>query len=178
MSKPDMTSSEQWRDLPKFVGRYQVSNYGRIKSLPNARRHSELIMTPTIHKSGYPMVNLTTAKATGGWKQKSYWLHRLVLETWEGECPPGMEGCHNDGNPLNCRADNLRWDTPKGNAADKLRHGTANIRTQNPNAVLTEDQVTEIKRLLASGVGVMQVSRQFNVSKGAISAIKNGRTWQ
>ena len=177
MSKPDMTT-EQWRDLPGFVGRYQVSNYGRVKSLPNARRHSELIMSPAIHKSGYLILNLTMAKPGGGWKQKSYWLHRLVLETWEGECPPGMEGCHNDGNPLNCRADNLRWDTPESNQHDKIRHGTANLRAQNPAAVLTEAKVIEIKRLLASGVGVMQVSRQFNVSKGAISAIKNGRTWQ
>lgn len=51
-------------------------------------------------------------------------VHRLVLEAFRGTCPQGMEGCHNDGNRANCALDNLRWDTPMNNHADKIRHGT------------------------------------------------------
>ena len=34
-----------------------------------------------------------------------------------------MEGCHNDGNPLNNRLENLRWDTHLENCRDTIRHG-------------------------------------------------------
>ena len=44
---------------------------------------------------------------------KTRLVHRLVLETFVGAAPAGMEGCHNDGNRFNKRLENLRWDTPK-----------------------------------------------------------------
>lgn len=34
-----------------------------------------------------------------------------------------MEVCHNDGNPANNVVTNLRWDTKKANARDRLMHG-------------------------------------------------------
>jgi hypothetical protein len=35
-----------------------------------------------------------------------------------------MEVCHNDGNEVNDRLENLRWDTHLENMRDLLRHGT------------------------------------------------------
>jgi hypothetical protein len=35
-----------------------------------------------------------------------------------------MEACHNDGDPDNNVAGNLRWDTKSANARDRRRHGT------------------------------------------------------
>lgn len=49
-------------------------------------------------------------------------VHRLVLETYVGECPKGEEACHYDGNPLNNTLSNLRWDTVSNNARDRIRH--------------------------------------------------------
>jgi hypothetical protein len=69
--------------------------------------------------SGYLYVNL---KRVGSQSQRA--VHRLVLEAFVGPCPPGMEGCHNDGDQLNNRLDNLRWDTPSNNKLDSVRHGT------------------------------------------------------
>jgi hypothetical protein len=54
-------------------------------------------------------------------------VHRLVLETYVGECPKGQEACHADGNPLNNTLSNLRWDDHYGNARDKMRHSKENI---------------------------------------------------
>lgn len=51
-------------------------------------------------------------------------VHRLVLEAFVGPCPPGMEGCHNDGHKQNNRLGNLRWDTPRENQLDTVRAGT------------------------------------------------------
>ena len=35
---------EEWRDVVGFEGRYMVSNYGRVKSLPNQTRSDERIL--------------------------------------------------------------------------------------------------------------------------------------
>ena len=45
-------------------------------------------------------------------------VHRLVLEAFEGKCPDGMEACHNNGNKIDNRLENLRWDTRSNNIKD------------------------------------------------------------
>ncbi len=50
--------------------------------------------------------------------------HRAVLLAFVGPCPEGMEACHNNGDPLDNRVENLRWDTRSNNTLDKVAHGT------------------------------------------------------
>lgn len=60
-------------------------------------------------------------------------IHRLILETFVGPCPGGMECCHNDGDPTNNALSNLRWDTSKANKADMAKHGrVSGWRARNP----------------------------------------------
>lgn len=47
----------------------------------------------------------------------------------------------------------------------------------NGSAKLTEEQVRKIKMLLASGVKVDDITKQFRMSRGAIGNIKSGRSW-
>lgn len=61
----------------------------------------------------------------GGQKAWRVTVHRLVLEAFIGPRPPGMYGCHNNGNPTDNRLRNLRWATPRENVADMHRHGTS-----------------------------------------------------
>lgn len=61
---------------------------------------------------------------------RSHRVHHLVLKTFVGPCPPGMEGCHNDGNFRHNWVDNLRWDTPSSNHFDKVKHGTDHNRNK------------------------------------------------
>lgn len=57
-------------------------------------------------------------------RMKLFYVHRLVLETFVGACPLGMECCHSDGNGMNNKLSNLRWDTHAGNGIDMKRHGS------------------------------------------------------
>lgn len=57
-------------------------------------------------------------------KGYDFLLHRLILETFKGSCPEGMECCHEDGNKSNCRLSNLYWGTRLENIQDAIRHGT------------------------------------------------------
>lgn len=49
-------------------------------------------------------------------------VHHLVLEAFVGPRPPGLECCHNDGNSMNNKPGNLRWDTHQANMEDLKRH--------------------------------------------------------
>lgn len=168
---------ETWRDVPGYEGSYQVSDLGRVKSLPNARRFTELIMKQSAHKrSGHMIVNLTESRG-GKWAQKTHWVHRLVLLAFVGPCPNGMEGCHNDGNPKNNRLDNLRWDTPVGNATDRVAHGTHAIGAQNPRAKITEKQALEIKARIAAGETNESIAADYPLTTIGIKSIRNGYSW-
>jgi HNH endonuclease len=105
-------------------------------------------------------------------------LHRIVLEAFRGPCPPGMEACHNDGDPFNNRLDNLRWDTRKGNFADEERHGTKMRGERHHQAKLTENDVREIRRLREQGVFFKELAKRFGISLGVAHAICSRKIWR
>ncbi|MEJ7806020.1 MAG: NUMOD4 domain-containing protein [Telluria sp.] len=169
---------EVWRDVVGYEGRYQVSDQGRVKSLPNARRKSELILKQSPHvKSGHMIVRLTDSYG-GRWRQGNYYVHALVLTAFLCFAPTGEEGCHDDGNPANNALKNLRWDTRASNQADRTKHGTDNAGERNGQATLTEQNVRSIKTRLATGAKVGVLAKEFGVVHGAISLIKQGKRWR
>lgn len=104
-------------------------------------------------------------------------VHRLVLEAFVGPCPEGMECCHNDGNKKNNNRRNLRWDTPKNNHQDAVRHGThAGLikGEKHGGSKLTDKQVKEI-RYLAENTNLYhrQIADKFGVSAPQITRIVN-----
>jgi hypothetical protein len=104
-------------------------------------------------------------------------VHRLVLETFVGPCPPGHQCCHWDGVPSNNHLENLRWGTPKDNADDTLRHGRRAVGAR-VRAKLTEPEVLEIRRLSAGGCPARQLAARFGVSSQNIMLIVSRRTWK
>lgn len=82
----------------KTFGSYLVSNDGKIK------RYEKELQPRIIH--GYYQASLCE-----NGKVKNYYVHRLVLTLFKGDCPEGHECDHIDRNPLNNHIDNLRWVT-------------------------------------------------------------------
>jgi hypothetical protein len=174
-------SFEEWRPIAGFDGRYLVSSLGRVRSLERLvwvpvlevfRPLRGRILKPQI-VSGYPMYCLHI----DGMERRRH-AHRLVLETFVGPCPQGMQGCHNDGNPLNPALQNLRWDTAKGNQADRIRHGTAIRGEAMAAAKLSEEDVREIRRLSEAGMNQSELSRRFSVSRRLIGWVVDRSYWR
>lgn len=122
---------EEWKDIPGYEGKYQASTFGRIKSLarvgygPKGGRTTVkekiLKQIQTSSTNHYLVVTIRRADEKGF---KNRLVHNLVLNTFVGSCPEGMECCHSpDRNPHNNAIWNIRWDTPKANAADRDYHG-------------------------------------------------------
>lgn len=167
---------EEWRDVPGFVGKYQVSDVGRIRSLDREVRTAKgvqhwpgKVLSPFVDSTGYLYANLGNGGGGGGSAKKCL-LHRLVLTAFKGAAPDGMEACHHDGNRQNASLSNLRWDTRPNNAADRRRHGTHRAR-----AKLTLEQVAEIR---ASTCASREVGKQYGVASSTIRAIRIGQNWK
>lgn len=118
--KRDNLLSEVWKDIAGYEGKYVISSNGRIKSF--TAKSKGALMSPSSGMRGRLCVNL---RLNG--KRKFCYVHRLVLETFVGPCPEGMECCHNDGNHLNNTLSNLRWDTKSSNILDQVQHGVHNM---------------------------------------------------
>lgn len=125
--------------------------------------------------NGYPEVYL---RADGERAGRGYRTHRLILEAFVGPCPVGMEGCHNDSNPLNCNLDNLRWDTKAGNDADKVHRGTILRGSGVRNAKLNEEKVLEIRRLWAKGGKLKDLAAAYGVTDRLIRYICRNHIWK
>lgn len=117
---------ETWKDIPGYSGRYQVSDHGRVRSLPRrawlgnrwANLKGKILSDFPGGQYGHRKLAL---------EGRQVYVHRLVLETFIGPCPDGMESCHfPDKSTTNNHLDNLRWGTHQENMIDREKHGSLN----------------------------------------------------
>jgi hypothetical protein len=73
------------------------------------------------------------------------YAHHLVLETFVGPCPTGMECRHLNGDRSDNRLANLCWGTKVENAADRERHGTQPRGSKIPWSRLTEADIPVLR---------------------------------
>lgn len=122
-------TSERWLPVPGYEGLYSVSDLGRVRSEARTitasnghrRRWPETILKPYKNELGYLRVDLWKNN-----KREKLRVHRLVLEAFVGEAPPGTEACHWNDNPEDNRLENLRWGSSAENELDKVRNGSHN----------------------------------------------------
>lgn len=163
-----------WKDIQGFEGRYQVSDDGVVRSLERqdnlGRPVAERILRPGTTSFGYPKVSLCV-NGVPVYRM----IHRLVLESFVGPCPEGMECRHLDGNPQNNTLGNLCWGTPEEQAHDKIKHNTINRGERNGSAKLCELDVWLIRNIDAK---LTDLADFFDVSFQLISMVKRNKVWK
>lgn len=173
------TEYEVWRAYP-FAKGYEVSTFGRVRSYwSNCSsgafiREKWKILKPWTANRGYFMLAVK-----GPERRLFLCVSRMVLETFVSASPgPHYQCCHNNGNHTDNRLSNLRWDTCKGNNADKNLHGTMSKGEDRWNSLLTESKVREIWRLYSGRINMTQISKRLNVHRTTVSDVINRRTWK
>lgn len=117
------STDEEWRPVVGWEGSYEVSDHGRIRSVPrvatNGSNRSGKVLKPCDIGSGHLSVSLYR-----GSKRTHRQIHRLVCEAFHGPQPEDKPFVlHWDDVPDNNHATNLRWGTAKENSADSRRNG-------------------------------------------------------
>ena len=92
---------EIWKDIKGYEGHYQVSNWGRGKSL---KWNKEKILQPLIQSNGYYYIGLVKNN-----KRINYKIHRLVAEAFLPNPNNYKEVNHKDENKANNVVTNLEW---------------------------------------------------------------------
>ncbi|CRY84392.1 HNH endonuclease [Nocardia farcinica] len=129
--------------IPGFDGRYEASSFGRIRS---NRSGKQRILGTRTNNGGYVTVSLRR-----GGKATTQTVNRLVALAFHGEpTDPSYHACHNDGVKSNNQVSNIRWDTPSGNAADKLLHGT-NWQLNKTHCAQGHEYTPENTRIMKNG---------------------------
>lgn len=108
---------EVWKDIEGYEGLYQVSNYGRVKSLDRLIIYSDnrhafykgKILKPSCDGcgKGYLYVHITRKKIAK--------IHRLVAQAFLPNPKNLLEINHIDGNTKNNNLNNLEWISHKNN---------------------------------------------------------------
>ena len=173
-----MMSTEVWKSITGFEGRYEVSNHGRVRSTP--KRQPGRILKPGKQSKKYLTVALyldVTPK-----QQKSFLVHKLVMAAFGTPQPTEKHQVnHKDLDKTNNHIDNLEWVT----CAENIKHAAKSgcySGARNGRHRLTEAQVEECRRRLsAENRDRREASRlaaEFGVSAGHIRDIASGKYWK
>jgi predicted XRE-type DNA-binding protein len=169
------------KTIPNFPN-YAVDKRGSVFSLPHydslGRFWSGKKLKQSPASNGYMCISTYIEG-----KRKTSFIHQLVLETFVGPCPEGMEACHNNGIRRDNRLENLRWDTTVKNVSDSIKHGTHRSLHQmgekNKSSKLTSQDVRIIIYTYRTKLfSQREIGKQFGISQQQISKIINGKRWQ
>lgn len=165
-------TKEVWRDISGYVGLYQVSNLGRVRSLDRVDMRGchvkERVLAGGLDKGGYRLVVLCRDG-----KQKTYKVHRLVAEAFLSNPDNLPEVNHKDEDKTNNTVSNLEWCSRSYN----INYGTRNKRARK---AITRTQGKPVYVTSPSGNrycfdSTRKAARLLGLSSGHISDCLNGK---
>jgi hypothetical protein len=102
-------------------------------------------------------------------------VHRLILETFVGKRPLGMQCRHLNGNATDNRLCNLRWGTKRENVEDSIRHNSlAKGESNGKSKVTTADVSQIIKSQERSSI----LAKRFGICSRQIWMIRSRQAWK
>lgn len=170
---------EEWKDVEGFEGHYQVSNLGRVKSLPRLKRKTERILKASPNTTGYLIVGLRKP----GDKVKSMLVHRLVMIAFDPQ--PSYENItvnHKNFDTTDNKISNLEWCTQEENNQHYTDFG---VKPESPVkgeshhlSVLTKEKVLEIRAKHSDGQSGNSLAKEYGIGEATVRQIVNRVTWK
>ena len=170
---------EKWKDIKGYESLYQISSFGRIKSVSHSWvgfgkeivcTTKEKILSRKTNKAGYEQVVLYK-----GNESKTFLVHRLVAEVFIPN--PNNFPCVNHKNEIKTdnRAENLEWCTYSYNNNYGSRINKTISKTK--NGVLSKPviQYSLDGIFVAEYPSTAEIKRQYGFNCGNISSCCNGK---
>ena len=161
---------EKWKEIGGYNGKYQVSNLGNVKTFHYGGR---------LLKFGDDTRGYITIALSKNNKSKTFKLHRIVAQAFKPNPLKLREVNHIDCNKNNNKASNLEWVSPKQNMehASRLGRIKASYGEDNHLSKLTKEKVKTIRENKNKEFH-SQLAKRYGVSRPAITAIINRKTWK
>lgn len=107
--------------------------------------------------------------------------HRASFTLSNGEIPDGLWVLHKCDNPACVKPSHLFLGTPKDNVKDMFDKGravcTGSKGAANPNALMTDEQVTSIRKDYVSGVPLDAICARYGITRTIMHDYTGGRSW-
>jgi hypothetical protein len=181
-----MTNLEVFKPIENYEGLYEISNFGRVKTLYKKRYHTilhtkkimireypEKIMSLQIDKGGYLRIHLRKI----GNKSKLFGVHRLVAQAFIPNPNNFPFTNHIDNNVKNNNVDNLEWVTAKSNSNHMILCNRQIKGEQVNTSKLKENDVREIINL-GNKFTQTQLAKKFGVTQTVIGGILRNESWK
>lgn len=164
------SSQIEIRPIPNWESRYLASADGQIFSLKTCRP----IFQERNPVTGRMQVILWRERV-----KKTAAVHQLVCAAFHGSKPSGKEASHLNGDCVDNRAENLKWETCRQNFARKIEHGTDDNGCRNSRAALQSPvDLARVRELIADNVPYRQICAEFGIkSRATLTRIKKGERY-
>ncbi len=128
------------------------------------------IWTGHVNSKGYGSIRV---------ERNTQLVHRVAWTEYKGPIPEGLCVLHKCDNPACWNLEHLFLGTTQDNTKDMMAKGrnAPHQGQSNPYAVLNDDKVREIHRLLQQGVRLTDIANKFRIGKSTVSHIKFGENW-
>lgn len=171
---------EEWisvkTSLPTRHFIYEVSNYGRIKSI-NPSTGVENIILGSKGRKGFIKLNLKLKEG----KREGYYIHHLVAKHWiKRESEKHKFIIHLDNVKANNHYTNLKWVTREGLNAWMHEAGVFENREMKlgSHVKLNEVKVALLKKRILEGKTKRRIlANQLNISYTQLKRIESGVNW-
>lgn len=157
--------SEEWKDVVDYEGKYQVSNYGNVRSLNYNKTGKTKLLKPTKNTGGYLRVSLRKDR-----ERKIKLVHRLVAEAFVPNPHGYSEINHKSECPMLNFACVLEWCSSSYNK----NFGTRNQRVSDSQSIAI-DQFDKNGQFIKHWKSATEAGRQLGISNGNIGGCLKGR---
>lgn len=177
--------NEEFRPIEKYENLYEISNYGRIKSLgiyhgkTNNYFYKPHIIKSNKTREGYLIVCLTNYG-----DRKYFSIHRLVAIAFINNPNNYKEVNHKDSNRTNNMVTNLEWCTRSYNCKysyshNNRKHIDVHLKGENnPNSRFTNNDIKDMIKLRNKGLKFREIAEKYNTTADYVSQIYNKKIWK
>ena len=163
---------EEWKDIEGYEGMYQISSYGRIKSIPrrtaNGKCKYERILKQQTDKRGVKRIGLHN-----NYKKKTFQVHRLVAEAFISNPNNLPDINHKDENPSNNKIDNLEWCNKEYNN----NYGSRNKKISEAHKGTNNYNCVKVKCVTTNEIFdcMTEAANKYNISQAHITHCCQGK---
>ncbi|CAN5550713.1 hypothetical protein BH23BAC1_BH23BAC1_12010 [soil metagenome] len=168
--------NEIWREIDfgsdNIHPKYEISNYGRIKSYAVDPEKGVIIKGSIVQ--GYNTINIRLPDK----KLINRYVHKLVAQAFlNGKTTDQQYVIHLDYNKANNYVHNLKW-VSKQELYEHNNNNPAVRKKRTTGYKLTETKVKVIKRLLkANKTRLSLIAKRFNITHTQLNRIRSGENW-
>lgn len=168
-------ADEVWKEIPYADRKYEISNYGRVRSYCFDKEKGRILKPGVIR--GFKIVSMRT-----GGKSRTFLIHKLTAEAFvPRESEDQTVVIHLDGNKGNNYFKNLMWVTREEAYRRMFERYLEEYRKSNKvirrNAKLRPEDVKLLKSMLRRGIKQKVVAKLFAISEMQVTRIKRNENW-